>query len=70
MVDALIKRVILLYILIIEAIMNNQSASVEAVVHDQFTMLPVDHWPQLLPANTVLLDFKGFLPRELSALRL
>ena len=45
-------------------------AVVAAVAHRQFTVLPAEHWRQLLEPSGVLLDLKGIAPRELGALRL
>ena len=46
------------------------SAVVSAVEHRQFTVLPAEHWRQLLEPGGVLLDLKGIVPRELAVLRL
>jgi UDP-N-acetyl-D-glucosamine/UDP-N-acetyl-D-galactosamine dehydrogenase len=45
-------------------------AVVAAVAHRQFTVLPAEHWRQLLEPAGVLLDLKGIVPRELGAIRL
>lgn len=46
------------------------SAVVAAVAHHQFTALSSDQWRKLVAPSGVLLDLKGFIPRELGALRL
>ena len=46
------------------------SAVVAAVAHREFAALSSQAWSQLLEPTGVLLDLKGCMPRELSALRL
>lgn len=46
------------------------AAVVVAVGHHQFQSLTQEHWHQLITADGVLLDLKGFLPRKLQAVRL
>jgi UDP-N-acetyl-D-galactosamine dehydrogenase len=46
------------------------NAVVAAVAHRQFAELDIEQWQRLLDSNGVLADLKGFVPRQLSALRL
>ena len=46
------------------------SAVVLAVAHQEFVAVSAEQWRQLIKPNGVLLDLKGLMPRELSALRL
>jgi len=40
------------------------------VPHQQFRQLNEDQWQELLEPGGVLLDLKGFVPRQLEPLRL
>ncbi len=46
------------------------SAVVAAVAHQQFAVMKVEQWRQLLIADGVTLDLKGIVPRELKPIRI
>jgi UDP-N-acetyl-D-galactosamine dehydrogenase len=46
------------------------SVVVGAVAHQQFAELTAEQWRQLLGPSGVLMDLKGFVPRQVGALRL
>ena len=45
-------------------------AIVAAVAHQEFVAINSDRWRQLLSANGVIFDLKGFVPRDLKPLRI
>ena len=44
-------------------------AVILAVAHQQFADLPIQDWKNILALDSVLVDLKGLVPRELNALR-
>ena len=46
------------------------AAVILAVAHDYFRTLDIDDWSKLMAPNSIILDIKGLVPRELNPLRL
>ena len=48
----------------------NSTGAIVAVAHQEFVAINSDRWRQLLSANGVIFDLKGFVPRDLKPLRI
>ena len=49
---------------------NFKKISSTAVSHNEFKKISLNDWEKILDSNNIILDIKGFIPKELKPIRI